>query len=100
MMKRKQLKEKDESREIRNTDGVNVELKEAEAEVEAKRGDRRKEFIFNKIDPVIVESFFMTFVAEWGDRSQLATIGLATTTGVTGVTLGGFAGHAICSGMK
>lgn len=40
----------------------------------------------------------LTFLAEWGDRSQIATIGLAASSHVAGVTLGGCAGHAVCTG--
>lgn len=46
----------------------------------------------------MVEAFTLTFLAEWGDRSQIATIGLATTSDVLGVTIGGILGHAICTG--
>jgi len=31
-----------------------------------------------------MEVFTLTFLAEWGDRSQLATIGLAASTNVVG----------------
>ena len=41
----------------------------------------------------------MTFIAEWGDRSQLATIVLAGLNDVWGVILGGCLGHAICTGV-
>jgi len=41
----------------------------------------------------------MTFFAEWGDRSQIATIVLASTKDAIGVTSGGIIGHAICTGM-
>ena len=41
----------------------------------------------------------MTFLAEWGDRSQLATIILAAREDVTGVTLGAVLGHALCTGL-
>jgi putative Ca2+/H+ antiporter (TMEM165/GDT1 family) len=27
------------------------------------------------VSPVLLESFTLTFLAEWGDRSQIATIG-------------------------
>jgi len=39
----------------------------------------------------------MTFLAEWGDRSQIATIGLAASSNPLGVTLGGCLGHAVCT---
>ena len=48
--------------------------------------------------PILLEAFTLTFLAEWGDRSQIATIGLAAASDVVGVTLGGILGHAICTG--
>lgn len=50
------------------------------------------------LPPVVFEAFTMTFLAEWGDRSQIATIGLAANSDAFGVTIGGFLGHAICTG--
>ena len=50
------------------------------------------------LSPVLVEVFTLTFLAEWGDRSQIATIGLAASSNVLGVTLGGCLGHAVCTG--
>jgi putative Ca2+/H+ antiporter (TMEM165/GDT1 family) len=47
---------------------------------------------------VLVQSFTLTFVAEWGDRSQIATIALAAAKNAYGVTLGGVVGHSICTG--
>jgi len=51
-----------------------------------------------KIFKLFVNCFTMTFIAEWGDRSQLATIVLAGLNNVWGVILGGCLGHAICTG--
>lgn len=50
------------------------------------------------VSPVLLEAFTLTFLAEWGDRSQIATIGLAAASDVVGVTLGGIVGHALCTG--
>lgn len=50
------------------------------------------------IAPIVLEAFTLTFLAEWGDRSQIATIGLAAASNVVGVTLGGIVGHAFCTG--
>lgn len=48
---------------------------------------------------VLIQAFTMTFLAEWGDRSQLTTIILAARENVFGVIVGGVLGHAICTGL-
>ena len=49
--------------------------------------------------PIFFQSFTLTFLAEWGDRSQLATIILAAREDPLGVVLGGTFGHALCTAM-
>lgn len=49
------------------------------------------------VSPVFINAFTLTFLAEWGDRSQIATIGLAASADVFGVTLGAIIGHAACT---
>ncbi|KAK2714902.1 putative divalent cation/proton antiporter TMEM165 [Artemia franciscana] len=51
------------------------------------------------VSRVFLQAFTMTFLAEWGDRSQLATIILAAREDVTGVTIGAVIGHALCTGL-
>ncbi len=48
---------------------------------------------------VILQTFGLTFLAEWGDRTQIATIGLAASKNAIGVTLGAVLGHAICAAI-
>jgi len=52
-----------------------------------------------KIFRVFSNTFAMTFLAEWGDRSQLATIVMAGINDVSGVCVGGVLGHFICTGL-
>ncbi|XP_047519958.1 GDT1-like protein 4 isoform X4 [Pieris napi] len=48
---------------------------------------------------VLLQAATLTFLAEWGDRSQLATVVLATREDVFGVVVGGSLGHALCTGL-
>ena len=50
------------------------------------------------ISPIFVQVFTLTFLGEWGDRSQIATVGLAADADLSGVALGGFLGHGLCTG--
>lgn len=50
-------------------------------------------------EKIFLQSLSLTFVAEWGDRSQIATIALAAAKDPVGVTLGGCVGHSMCTGM-
>ena len=40
------------------------------------------------ISPIVLRAFTLTFLAEWGDRSQISTITLAAQTNFLGVTIG------------
>jgi Ca2+/H+ antiporter, TMEM165/GDT1 family len=48
---------------------------------------------------ILLKSFLLTFIAEWGDRTQIATIALAASNNPIGVTLGAILGHAICAAI-
>lgn len=48
---------------------------------------------------ILLEAFSLTFLAEWGDRTQFATIALAASNNVIGVTTGAILGHGICAAI-
>ncbi|XP_028768210.1 GDT1-like protein 4 [Neltuma alba] len=47
--------------------------------------------------PIFLKAFSINFFGEWGDKSQLATIGLAAEENPFGVVLGGIVGQAFCT---
>ncbi|KAF8879121.1 hypothetical protein BD779DRAFT_1552575 [Infundibulicybe gibba] len=51
------------------------------------------------LGPVFVQAFALTFLGEWGDRSQIATIALGAAHNVYLVTLGTVFGHACCTAV-
>ena len=48
---------------------------------------------------ILLKSFVLTFIAEWGDRTQIATIALAASNNAIGVTAGAILGHSICAAI-
>jgi putative Ca2+/H+ antiporter (TMEM165/GDT1 family) len=51
------------------------------------------------LQAVIGQIFVMTFLAEWGDRSQISTIALAAAKDPVGVMIGGSLGHCFCTAL-
>lgn len=49
------------------------------------------------LSPAWVQTFAMTFLGEWGDRSQIATIAMAAGQDYWWVTVGAATGHGICT---
>lgn len=95
-------------------EGEAEELAEVEAKLNAdwktntgttkknsKDGDEIKKhkrpFLSQFFSPILLKAFSITFFGEWGDKSQLATIGLAADENPFGVVLGGILGQALCT---
>lgn len=51
------------------------------------------------LSPAWVQTFVMTFLGEWGDRSQIATIAMAAGQDYWWVTLGAVLGHGCCTSV-
>ncbi|KAL6237066.1 hypothetical protein BDW75DRAFT_205034 [Aspergillus navahoensis] len=49
------------------------------------------------LSPAWVQTFVMTFLGEWGDRSQIATIAMAAGQDYWFVTIGAITGHGLCT---
>lgn len=73
------------------------EVEQKVAEAEHSRSYARQ-FFTNFCTPVFLEAFVLTFLAEWGDRSQIATVSLAAVYNPVGVTIGAVVGHMLCTG--
>lgn len=76
------------------------EMEEVEEKLEGGQGKTSFRRFFSRFcTPIFLESFILTFLAEWGDRSQIATIALATHKNALGVAVGATIGHTICTSV-
>ncbi|KAF6170028.1 hypothetical protein GIB67_042833 [Kingdonia uniflora] len=76
------------------------EMEEVEEKLESGQGKTAYRRFFSRFcTPIFLESFVLTFLAEWGDRSQIATIALATHKNALGVAVGAIFGHTICTSV-
>ncbi|RZC47384.1 hypothetical protein C5167_040329 [Papaver somniferum] len=89
------------------------EIEEVEEKLEGGQGKSTfRRFLSRFLTPIFLESFILTFLAEWGDRSQIATIAKVSLTGLqfsypqlathknaVGVAVGACIGHTICTSI-
>ncbi|CAH9109813.1 unnamed protein product [Cuscuta epithymum] len=76
------------------------EIEEVEEKLDGGQGKTTvRRFLSRFCTPIYLESFILTFLAEWGDRSQIATIALATHKNAIGVAVGATIGHTICTSV-
>lgn len=87
---------------------VQMDLRRRDEEVErdsveeggsSNRRAPKKTHLFGWIPRIFLQALTMTFLAEWGDRSQIATVVMAAREDVYGVVLGGLLGHFLCTGL-
>jgi Ca2+/H+ antiporter, TMEM165/GDT1 family len=71
-----------------------------EAEKEIALATQKSSSINNK-NPlgIVLQAFTLTFIGEWGDRTQFATIALAASNNVLAVIAGSILGHLICAAI-
>lgn len=78
---------------------MNKEANKITVDPEVGGAKKVKAGAFKVLFRIFVQAFTMTFVAEWGDRSQITTIILSARENLWGVITGGVIGHAICTGI-
>ncbi|KAL9246227.1 hypothetical protein vseg_019789 [Gypsophila vaccaria] len=79
---------------------LDADFKGAKATSKDKDDDEKKKsrpFLTQFLSPILLKAFSITFFGEWGDKSQLATIGLAANENPIGVVLGGILGQTLCT---
>jgi len=75
-----------------------------EKDIESGQGpaSQTRKFIqlFRKyLSAIFLQAFILTFLAEWGDRSQISTIILGARENIFGTVIGGTLGHGLCTGL-
>ncbi|KAG2126424.1 hypothetical protein BD769DRAFT_1652758 [Suillus cothurnatus] len=90
---------------------VEEEMREAEEEIDGDRFDAQDVIPLQRLEEGEVVpsspnarkqknwSFVLTFLGEWGDRSQIATIALGAAHNMYLVTLGTVLGHTCCTAL-
>ncbi|KAK9765031.1 GCR1-dependent translation factor 1 [Basidiobolus ranarum] len=70
-----------------------------EANEPSKKSSGAAELLQYLLSPTFVQTFVLTFLAEWGDRSQIATIALGASENVFWVCIGTVFGHGLCTAV-
>lgn len=90
-----------EINQVANTleEGRSIQPHEIESEENEEKSllDKIKSLVKSIISSVWIQTFVMTIVGEWGDRSQISTIAMAAGSDYSMVVVGGSIGHILCS---
>ncbi|EXC10837.1 GDT1-like protein 1 [Morus notabilis] len=79
-----------------SSDGLKAEDEQKEAELAVSEFSGNGAGILAAANTVI-STFFLVFVAEWGDKSFFSTIALAAASSPLGVIAGALAGHGVAT---
>ena len=88
------------------SDQVSEELEEVEEELEEmsekaksarKDKDVERPWYDGIVSPILLQAFTLTFLAEWGDRSQIATIAMGADYNPWGIIVGASLGHGVAT---
>ncbi|OII76287.1 hypothetical protein cand_010450 [Cryptosporidium andersoni] len=101
-----ELRNEDELGNVKDTDTNNdIELYKNKVFCEDRSNYRfldilSKSKLFKyKINRIFLKAFWLTTIAEWGDRSQITTITLSASNDPFIISLGSILGHIICTGL-
>ncbi|ESQ28400.1 hypothetical protein EUTSA_v10019088mg [Eutrema salsugineum] len=79
--------------DLKNTDRT----KKDTSKIEDEQKKQKRPFLTAFFSPIFLKAFSINFFGEWGDKSQLATIGLAADENPLGVVLGGILAQTLCT---
>ena len=83
---------------VSNTEGAtNSSTSNNNTPVYAEIGNQIQNLATFVFTPVWIQVFVMTFLGEWGDRSQIATIAMAAGSEYWFVIFGAIIGHGLCT---
>ena len=95
----------EEKEEYEEAQKIVEETENVDAKISSLNGNKSgilkkfKKYVMNKNILVAIQVFSLVFFAEWGDKSQLATILLAAREGAWPVGVGAFVAYLICNSI-
>ncbi|KAI9491849.1 hypothetical protein BDB00DRAFT_766278 [Zychaea mexicana] len=99
----KQTEDRDRVHKLESLEVGGMEPEEDDDNRRVNKAEKAKEGLMNLMQlvfsPVFVQTFVLTFLGEWGDRSQISTIALAAANNVYWVTAGVIVGHTLCTAL-
>ncbi|RXG73530.1 Transmembrane protein [Armadillidium vulgare] len=96
---RKREEDEDKDRDTASTSVGAIEEGRSPIQIPLRNRIMKRLTLNSPILRVLLEAFTLTFLAEWGDRSQLATVVLAASNNIYGIIVGGLLGHFLCTGL-